>query len=457
MSESRIKRLIVGLPTLGGAGLSAYALVLLSRPSVSPDILVYSYWKVGAILLVLGLLAYLLWSLRSRYLMVGNNVAICSMVAVAMAFEIGLRLFLDRIPPAGVALLPAPAREELALRRATFSESTFVGDGMLFAFRPRLRLPRHPWIAIDRFGYRNSVEVKRGERLDVVVLGDSMAIAMDAKSDLGELFRRKGLKAVNLAMPSYGPPHYRDILRKLVVERDITVSAIVVCVALVNDVVNARRYEDVVSRGGNFEMYLGKVPVYSTFESWAPWSLTLLANIPLGIKDRYFDRPEHYKRARSGNKIIIRLPYATFEERFEFIDYPYFDADSAEWGAFVTSMREIVDMARAMNARIVIAIMPVPSQTYDRFIVGEEILRREVRNRHGSFMANIDKALKGDGVTIVDLAPSLAAAAGSASVSADGRLDVHLNTFGTEIAFRELLPHVTAHLGTGETRNAVAR
>ena len=112
------------------------------------------------------------------------------------------------LPEDMIMYLSPSAAEEIYKKRGQIQDEELL----TFHYQPFQKMNLYPHIKIDENGYRNSIN--RQTKVDTVLLGDSIIFSKNSKVDLGDLFRKNGRSALNLAIAGYAPQHYRDAYQK---------------------------------------------------------------------------------------------------------------------------------------------------------------------------------------------------------------------------------------------------
>lgn len=406
------------------------------EPSGEANIYVWSHFRFGAILVVLAACVYLAFSLRSEKAVVFNNWALYILIGTLAVAEAGLRIMPSIVPTPLIKFLPLDARADLAAERGFFTDAILEGEGLLYRFKPHQPLPAFPWARIDARGFRNPSD--RLEDLDVVVLGDSIAIALQAEQDFADRFRSAGLRAVSLAQGGYGPFQYRDAYRRYIVENGIRHRALVVIITAVNDFSNALQYAR-LGEAAHYRDYLGgqTLPGLNVRSRYFPWVIALAINSLPAVKTMLIgDRL---------SEATIKLPYGQYSAGGEFLRWEPVSAGQPIWTSFAAAMDDLLELAARQGVPTVVAYHPAPIEVYGAFMAdaGERKARlAEDRMRQLDLLA---KFFARPMVRFIDLTELEREAVAKEDI-AILPLDTHLNTVGVKLIAERLAAEL-ANLG----------
>ena len=422
------------VPTLGLMALVLLAALPNITPSRHPEILVFSYLKFGMLCFCGAVLAYLAWSLKRPGFLFLNKVLFTAALACLILSEIVLRFFPHRLPREWWMVMPAAARKRAAEHTGLFVEEKLQGRGMLYAYRPGLKDPALPWLAVDANGYRNPRVPT--ETVDVVLLGDSLLIATGAKRDLGARFRQDGMTAVNLGFGGYSPQHYLEAYRTYVATAGIPHRWVVVSLCLENDFIDAERYRRIREENGDWRDYLGYDDGSGEEPApfWQPMAFQAVGRLAY-LRHRF----------RGGEKLVARLDsgrYALPADLFR----PNFSGSGIQWQEATTALKGIADLAREREARLVLALMPTNGLLFGPFVEGHEQLIATLEREYLDLVARLGVAFSG--VIVLDLTPTLREATAKNAVILDP-LDNHFNDLGISRIYRELHRCMDALASTG--------
>ena len=276
----------------------------------------------------------------------------------------------------------------------------------VYHYRPFQKLNWNPHIALDENGYRNSVPNQT--EVDTVLLGDSIVFAQRSEIDLGDLFREKGLTALNLAMGGYSPQHYRDVYKKYVIDKDVKHYNVIVNIFVGNDFADSIRYPwDITPTG------LGK--------SYYPW----VVNLIIGAFD--FSKADYvYNVKLKESKHQVSLPYK--EIGIGYIWWTPKPSDS-QWNKTDEALNEILQLANQAGAKVSFVIVPSPASVYGVKLHPSFSPYVEYHNN----IVNNFKTKYGN-IDIVDPNSQLAVEIEKKFLYvADS--DCHFNTYGTKVYF----------------------
>ena len=365
-----------------------------------------------------------------RLLRVANFGVLYAVMGLALTEGV-IRAFPVVITDPFLFLLPQPARVRLAEERGLLTANTMVGDGLLFAYKPGIRLAGHDWVTIDSLGYRNPAPP--GEKVDVVLLGASIMLTLDARRDLGDLVRDNGLSAYNLGMAGYGPFQSRDAYRRHIIEAGVAHKNLVIMVMAPHSFFRALQYRRLERSGGDFHDFLGapNYPRNPLPDAYMPWVLSLAVRLPIYFAQEWKDR-----EPADSAEVIIDLPYgtvATSTKGFELWQW------ENAWPDFLRALEEIIDMAKSAGARPVIMLYPGLGISVLPYVRGYEEERAAKARYFAGIVSRIRDFTTGRGGTFLDLTPRFQEAFGREPVTTSLR-NYHPNTRGVEIIFEALAP-----------------
>jgi hypothetical protein len=414
--------------------LAAVAFASGAGPSDVKQIWIYSFFRFSALAALGAIGVYLIWSLRYRRLMIWNTVSALVLLSVIVSLEAGLRLLPGILSDDLLILLPETAQRDIADSRGLFSKSNLRGEQMLYSYTKGFSLLRQPWVRIDEDGYRNPAIPSTSA--NVILLGDSVMIAQSAKKDLGDRFREIGLSAVNFGFGGYGLYQYRDVYRRHVIDRGLSHEWVIVMITFQNDLKNSLDYLAVKKSGGDWRNYLGRPTSYGWPEwldgKFVPRSISVLMKLPFVLRNR---------SVNTDDKLKLHTPRGILPANSGTLWAPDLVHGIREQRAVETPIRDIVEQANRVGAKVVLAFVPNSGLIYGIYAKGHEAKFNILENNRNQFVSFLKHRFSGDGVNIVDLTEKIRQRAGVVPISAH-RLDYHLNDKGIEIVFKELKKYV---------------
>lgn len=420
-------------------------MLLVFNPSDTPTVLGYSRAKFALILLLFVLLTYLIFSYKSDNLMKIHTGYFFSALLLLCLIEVFLRLGLAYLPPKLAALLPPVAREAFAKQTARLAENNTDGSGMLYHFKPNTVFSNYPWVKIDSLGYRNPIETQPNSKVDAVLLGDSVTIALDSKYTLDDYLRKNGQTAVNFAMGGYTIQHYQEAFQKWVIDRNISFRVLIVGVCMVNDIPDTKLYNQIKNANQDWRAYLGQVPRYYEY-SYLPWSVGFIANLVLYVKDVYIDNP-HKQEITEEKTIEIKTSYLHERHAVNILQPDYFPPDSIDWQEFIKGLQNIAALARDQKAeKVVFLLMPAGTAIYYSHIYGNDKMKELWMNNYRDLTKRIESSLQQENTLVLDTSGVLAAKAEQLSVSSDNGSGYHLNHEGVRAVFELLAKNLAIEL-----------
>jgi len=402
------------------------------------EVWIYSHLRLISLLGLLAAITYLVFSLFSPALSKINRLILIAALFNAVLVESVFHISPPLIPIELVELLPPDARNDIANARGLMTEDSIMGDGMLYSNNPEKYVNKlHPWVRIDQDGYRNPGRPK--DRVDIVVLGDSVQFAAAARADLGEHFRSQGTQAYNLGMGGYSPFHYRDAYREHVISRGLAHNNVMVFISSGTDFLEAPKYLSIKRRGGDYKNYLGQgdTGAFMWMDKLPFFLPVILArSTPLILNKMSSIRSFLSSAAEPGGEVV--LPYESYRITNTQLEIFEVTPQSAAWRDMETALSDIIEMAAGAKAEVSIVLMPNGAIILGDHIQGldrqKEIMEKRYERILAMFRARFGNA---DNVRVLDATPVLASAMGRENIVA-GRFDYHMNDKGMGILFRYL-------------------
>jgi hypothetical protein len=337
-----------------------------SNPSQSaPFLYIWSLERLVLSISVLIVTLYFVYSTTNRELAFFNSYIFLCVLISLLSLEGIFRLFPHYTPSSLRPFLPVWALEKIA----DYREEGIGGEGMVFRYKPNTHLVNYPHVVIDAMGFRNSNEIHDKKSIDVVLLGDSMLMALAASEDLGAILRDKGISALNLGMGGYSPQHYRDVYFRFVQKKRIRHKWVFVFVYAGNDFRDAVLYERTRGEALGYREYIYNPRQIedNTYKSWVLKTLELIPGMLKALKTSYRS-PEGVDSLSVEN---VFLPYRT-------IAYPLGPLHDAWWPPRITAdddawqycrdaLSNIVALAKDSGAIPLIVLLPPPSSIYASF------------------------------------------------------------------------------------------
>jgi hypothetical protein len=379
---------------------------------------------------IFGLVAIISPKLQALNTIVFINVAL----ALAGA-ELALRLTQDKLPYEIVQMLPSEDRQKLLVQRGLMVGDIMTGDKLLYSWTANATFATLPWLKVDRNGYRNP-DVPND--VDVVILGDSVTIAQNSAVDLGDVFRRSGLSALNLGFSGYGPYQYRDSYEKIVIGQDIRHRLVLINFCVCNDVNNSKTYQQVKKLGGDWREYLGTTPTKSAFPFGftPPWVVSIAFNAPYWIVQQY----RNYKSSkRASGSFFIDLPRGNLELVDQVIPLHPQDLSDADWQPTIDALSETIRRAQGLSAKVVLAYYPDLAQLYAPFMPQSAQQRQAAEADYQTALARLAQLAEQTGVAFIDYTPAMRSATAGQLVTSEDT-DYHPNRLGVDVMARSTLP-----------------
>ena len=247
--------------------------------SENPDIFIFSYMRFFAIISILLITIYLIISIWNERLIRLNLLIYINITITLALLETSLRITKNYLPNKVLKYLPENVVEkELSRRDILTNENKTSGTNMLFSYVKNNKINNHQWLKFDKNGYRND---KIPEEVDVVLIGDSTLIALEAKKGINSWFNELGLQSYNLGIDSYGPGQYYDVYKYFVADSGLKHKAVVIIVCLANDFHDANNYKRVIEKSGGWREYVGEYGQTSLLPRWllSFYSLRLITGL----------------------------------------------------------------------------------------------------------------------------------------------------------------------------------
>ena len=367
-----------------------------------------------------------------------------NLIVILLGLEVFIRISPHYIPLSAYPFLPDAVRSHVARLRGWHTHSTITGTGMTYYYHPHTKFAAKPWLKIDEHGFRNSISVKDGA--DVVFLGDSVTIAIDAERDLGELFRSQGVSALNLGMGGFGPPQYRDVYMRFVADRNLNHKHVFILLCAQNDYSDTTNYLRIATSGGDYRNYLGKPARYGRLASAGPrsWVLSTIMNVPYFF---FADRDDNGNvQAPSEQTALeketptfasLNLPYGEFSIDVRSFGFPDFGPGDRRWDTLRKTLHELFEAIADNGARATLVYMPNNAQIYGPLSEGEPAAKTQLAEKMKSYVGLLEKEFASTNVRVVDMSPALTEAAKQKMVTVNVG-DFHLSTAGVEVVFEEL-------------------
>ena len=322
------------------------------------------------------------------------------LIITLLISEIVLRNSINWIPEDLIEYLSSSAISKVTKERGQIQE-----DGTpIYHYKPFQKINWYPYIKIDESGYRNSIY--KQNKVETVLLGDSIIFAKASENDLGDLFRKEGKSALNLGMGGYSPQHYRDVYKKYVIEKNVQHKNVIVSIFVGNDFDESVKYPWILS------------PPTAKGNQYFPWIINLMFGaVDLYRQGRYYKEEIKYK---------ISLPYG--EIGINYLWWPPVPSDE-RWSKVDSALNDIVKMASKANAKVSFVIIPSPASVYGVQVYPEFSLHLD---RHNKIVDEFRKRFKN--INIIDPNNKLAKKIEKKFLYTS-ESDAHFNTYGIEVFF----------------------
>ena len=428
MLEKKIK-FLVHFPSIAICIICLFLLIVIFEKSENPYIFIFSLPRFLTIA-ALGLVAiYLLFSLLNQRLIFINNVLIINICLIVLGVEVVLRVLVADLPIGVTKLLPIHVRNYKLAEHGLMTNESIQGEGLIYSYTPGLKINKMPWVSIDKDGYRNDLLSQKPE---IILLGDSVTMALNAKQDLGNIIRKEGFTVRNLGFSGYSVGHYRDAYKKFIVDRKISHKLVIINLCLCNDISESRSHFMHFNRGLNWKEYLGQAPRIKGVDILKfSWALTAAINGAYEIRERYLS-------SSRGKNNFITLSLAKGEI---IVPYPRknytISINSPAWEIMEKYLKDISKYAGKEGAKVILAAYPSLMGIYAPWF-SDNNRQTEIHNQNIKKITDISKRL---GFIFVDYSPLFQKAVFSKNIF-NRHDDYHPNDEGVQVMWKTLNPIV---------------
>lgn len=332
-------------------------------------------WSWARVLLLIALLFLTVYSFVSLFrlrLQRVNNYLCYLVIVTLIGLEIGLRLKPDLIPGPFMSYMPKKTVERIRIAVA-HKWGYYTGEDMIFHYPPSQQLNYgeliRPHVHIDEEGFRNPSQ--SDDEYNVVLLGDSMVFALDAKRDLADRFRAAGHSVINLGMEGYAPQQFRDVYKKYIIDRGIKHDHVLIFLYIGNDFSDAEAYQRIREGDGDYTDYV-------VGETKGIPLLPLVLNLIRGINEYLVQRRQTWlgydfpaSSVEDSEDMIdgrmIELPYKTLEVDDSMWPPAEIAADSLQWSYVKAALDNIIALAEEAGATPSLFLFPSPLTIYSEF------------------------------------------------------------------------------------------
>ncbi len=284
-------------------------------------------------------------------------------------------------------------------------------------------------MVIDDDGYRNPHG--GSGPYEIVLLGDSVTIAVSAEKDVGQHLRDRGARVLNLGFAGYGPGQYRDAYLSQVIDRNVKHDFVAVVFCFCNDIGNTVTYSRLERFGGDWRNYLGKgrrgnVALPSPLnKSWSIVAASSLATEWAGSLKK-FTSTEQLVTAKF-NWTTAQIPRPEHSLRGA-------GASDQTWSAVEKYLGSVAARARSVGAKPVIFAYPGQLGLYVPFVEG----LTELDSAFSGKVERLREVASAIGAGFVDLRPALVERFESTNI-VNSIGDYHPNSEGTAVMASEIL------------------
>ena len=397
------------------------------HPSANPNIFIFSYFRLIAIILCLSSAFYFLLSLNFKVLLGINNLIFYSIVFGLALSELFLRLNPAIIPDNQLSLLPFEAGQQLANKRGLFTPSNVVGKGTMFHMRPGVQLPGKPWITIDKNGFYNNVSL--GKSVDVVLLGASVLDARAAKINIADMFYASGSSAYSLAQGGpYGPFQFHEAYKKIIINENIFHRYVVILIILPNEFNKIHQYKRVTASGGDYrDLFQVSLTPDIIPSSVSPWTLSII----MKLSTRFPNLVSKFRHA-------AKQEYAKVKFRDRALKIPVselFVPEATErWQDLGEALGRIFKDANSRGAKPLVVYYPLTPVLSAPFLEDHKEAKEKLTEYYENTVAQLEASVRNLGGEFLDVTPKIRKAQFEQDLMvAPG--EYHLNQSGVKVLF----------------------
>lgn len=347
-----------------------------------------------------------------------------------VGLEILLRLFPQFMPLGAAYKLPNEDRRRVILHHGGWAKGSIIGEGMLYSYNKTFMHKYRPF-NIDNDGYRNPSSPS-GD-VDIVILGDSVAMAEDLDHDFADKFREQGFRTYSLAFGGYGPGQYKDAYKKYIIDKNIAHKYVCIFYCSTNDISNVYDYVDVLMTHGNYEQYL-ETTFHSSYNDVKWFHHSWFIDLAIFYSDNIFTKDK-------SKWIMLNLPYynKTFDvSKVSVVECGMNDVATTNlvYANFLLSVCSIINYANSVGATPVFVFLPNWHLLYNQAMEFDDKLYYCVYKPIK--LLNIALADFSARYKFIDLTPLLSSTAMKKLVTTD-IYAYHLNSFGVDISAHEII------------------
>tara|TARA_B110000438_G_C15795760_1_gene642772 strand:+ start:368 stop:1669 length:1302 start_codon:yes stop_codon:yes gene_type:complete len=415
------------IPSLLVALTSLALIFSLWHPSTSPDVYIFSYFRLFAIMLCLSSAIYFFFSLKLRILLNANNLVFCSIVFGLLLTECLLRLKPSLIADNQLSLLPFSAGQKIANQRGLLTESNIIGKGTMFHMKPGVQLPSKPWVKIDSNGFYNNV--KLGKDVDVVLLGASVLDARAAKKNVADMFYEEGSSAYSLAQGGpYSPFHFRDAYQSVIINQNVAHRYVVILIILPNEFNKIHQYKRIIASGGDYRDLFHSSLIPDIFpEAFSPWTLSIILKFLNSVPNIV----RKMRRFINEEYAIVRFRNRTLEIPTSELIVP---KAVERWQDLGVALNDIFKDAASHGAKPLVVYYPLKPILSIPYIEGHEEAKRRLKRYYEITVSRLESQVLSLGGKFLDVTSKIRDAQFKEDIMiAQG--EYHLNQSGVNVLY----------------------
>ncbi len=324
-------------------------------------------------------------------------------IIIFIAFEIIFQVKPEFVPAQLMMYLPKNTIEKIRIAVA-HKWGYYTGQDMIFHYPPSRQMNYgeliRPHVHIDEEGFRNPSQ--NSDNYDVVLLGDSMIFALDAKQDLADRFRKTGYAAINLGMEGYAPQQYRDVYKHYVIERNIKHDYVFIFLYIGNDFQDAEAYQNILDKNGDYTDYV-------IGETKSIPYLPLILNVTRGIYQNLWNNtainePSIEEQEKTINR-MIHLPYKKLEVDDSFWPPPAINHENIQWTYVKEAIDDLAALADQVGATPLFFLLPSPLTVYSDYEIDSPINNslRKYDRRHATSSQLLKQYFESKNLVFTDL------------------------------------------------------
>jgi len=418
------------------------AAALASQGSILPEVFIFSFARFLFIILMLVLSVYFFVSMFFRKLAEINFFTLFGLSCGLLLFELIFNIYPGLIPLRLVNSFDAALRKNIVKAHGLGERGGYVGEegGMYYFYPPMSKLSIqnnedgiNGFIQTDEQGFRNSVNHQK--KVDLILLGDSLTLASGSPIDLGDLFREKGIKVLNLGMCMNAPQHWIDLFKRF--GKKARPKDVVAFLYEGNDFNDANTYQSIFDAGKSYKEYLSE---------------GVLQNAPLMKRDSFLNSIlfVNHSYTLSLLKGVVQYRWFDFRGRITIADKITINGKCFEVGYLpdhitpgpkvtentgfklaLSAIRNLNAECRKIGAKLWIVYLPTNSTVFAPYSDFPENRKRV--NYHKTSSEKILYVCKKDGIAFLDPAGMFQGKIANTKIFLRNGKDTHLHPEGIKL------------------------